>query len=71
MNFKNFKLIAPEPHEPSETFETVVRSRSLAEAKKYLRWLHNLYNNGKPLKIEGWPTNEDEIYTTEYWKGPY
>ena len=61
----NFKIFFPEPHEPETISYLVVRANSANEAKKYLRWLHCLYNNGKPLKLTAIPTNEDEDEMTE------
>lgn len=55
----NFKIVSPEPNDITKTFETVVNATTAANAKKWLRWLYCLYNNGKPLRLQCWHTNED------------
>lgn len=63
----NFLIIAPEPHELTETFQTVVRAKNKSHARKYIVWLHCLYNNGKPLPVKIYPTCEDEKEDAMEW----
>lgn len=63
----NFMIIAPEPKEPTASFQTVVRAKNATQAKRYIIWLHCLYNNCKALKVNVYPTCEDELHdATEY-----
>ena len=58
----NYKITGKEPHEPDKEFTSIVEARNEQHAKKYLRWLHCLYRDNKPIRLTAMPTNEDAQY---------
>jgi hypothetical protein len=62
MKRENFKITGSEPHEPNETFSVIVNATNKKHAKDWLRWNLQLYRNGKSIKLECHPTNENATY---------